>query len=152
MFNPTQDQVRRFFCDTFAKFEQKQLLSPLEDMAARWIVEHPEYHAVLGDVQMALQQDYTVDIGKTNPFLHLSMHLTIAEQVSIDQPIGIRPAWQQLRAKLSSEHDAAHLIMEALGAMLWTAQRNGTAPNGQAYVEDVQRRAQLINASQANLS
>jgi hypothetical protein len=141
MFNPSQEQVRRFFCDTYTKYLAKQLLTPMEDMAARWIVEHPEYHAALSDVEAAVQMQFSVENGQTNPFLHLSMHLTIAEQVSIDQPIGIRPAWQQLRAKLGTEHDAAHVIMEALGSMIWTAQRNGSAPDGQAYVDDVKRRA-----------
>jgi hypothetical protein len=141
MFNPSQEQVRRFFCDTFRKYQDKQILSPMEDMAARWIVEHPEYHAALSDVEAAVNMQFSVENGQTNPFLHLSMHLTIAEQVSINQPVGIRPAWQDLRAKLGSEHDAAHQIMESLGTMIWTAQRNKTAPDGQAYVDDVQRRA-----------
>jgi Domain of unknown function (DUF1841) len=141
MFNPSQEQVRRFFCDTFRKYQDKQILSPMEDMAARWIVEHPEYHAALSDVEAAVNMQFSVENGQTNPFLHLSMHLTIAEQVSINQPVGIRPAWQDLRAKLGSEHDAAHQIMESLGTMIWTAQRNKTAPDGQAYVNDVQRRA-----------
>ncbi len=141
MFNPSQEQVRRFFCDTFRKFQDKQILTPMEDMAARWIVEHPEYHATLSDVEAAVAMQFSVENGQTNPFLHLSMHLTIAEQVSINQPVGIRPAWQDLRAKLGSEHDAAHQIMESLGSMIWTAQRNSTAPDGQAYVDDVKRRA-----------
>ncbi len=141
MFNPSQEQVRRFFCDTFTKFKNKQVLTPIEDMAARWIVEHPEYHNVLQNADEAVQLQFLVEDGQTNPFLHLSMHLSIAEQVSIDQPAGIREGWQQLRAKLGTEHDAAHVMMESLGRMIWTAQRNSTAPDGQAYVDDVLRQA-----------
>ena len=84
------------------------------------------------------------DDGKTvgtNPFLHLSMHLTISEQCSIDQPRGIRQAVELLTARLDSLHDAHHAAMECLGQMIWESQRAGRPPDGQSYVEAVQRRA-----------
>ena len=92
MFQPSQHDVRRFFCEVHAKQRQGLPLTPIETLAGRWIDEHPEYHAELSDVQAALAATYTVEGGQTNPFLHLSMHLTISEQVSIDQPHGIRQA------------------------------------------------------------
>jgi len=141
MFAPSQDDVRRFFCDTHSKQRQSLPLTPMEALAAQWIAEHPEYHAELADVGAALAARYAVEDGRTNPFLHLSMHLTISEQVSIDQPRGIRQAFDLLSARFGSSHEAQHQVMECLGDMLWVSQRSGLPPNGQAYLDCVRRRA-----------
>ena len=90
MFAPSQEQVRRFFCEAWAKHLAGQPLTPLEAQAADWMIEHPEYHQDLSDVDAAIAAVYTVEEGRTNPFLHLSMHLSITEQVSIDQPCSCR--------------------------------------------------------------
>ena len=141
MFQPSQNDVRRFFCDTFAKQRQGQPMAAIEVLAAGWMDEHPEYHADLADLEAALATVYTVDDGRTNPFLHLSMHLTISEQVSIDQPRGIRQAVELLAAKRNSLHDAQHEVMECLGEMIWQSQRSGQPPDGLAYLDAVRRRA-----------
>ncbi len=141
MFQPTQHDVRRFFCSTWSKLRRGQPLDLMQALAARWIDLHPEYHADLGDEAAALAAVYGVDGGRENPFLHLGMHLTIDEQVSIDQPSGIRDAVQRLAQRLGSMHAAQHAVMECLGAMIWTSQRSGAPPDGQAYVEAVRRLA-----------
>ncbi len=140
MFNPTKDEVRRFFCETWRKTQANEVLTPLEAIARDWMLQHPEYHDELSDPHAAQAADYDIAKGQSNPFLHLAMHLSITEQVSIDQPPGIRGAYQLLAAKLG-EHEAQHQVMECLGEMLWTSQRNGTPPDGVAYIECVQRRA-----------
>jgi hypothetical protein len=140
MFTPSQHDVRRFFCETFRKQRENQILTPLEAIARDWIVQHPEYADALHDVDTALAADYSVESAQANPFLHLSMHLSIAEQISIDQPPGIRAAYQALAQRLG-EHDAHHQVMECLGEMIWTSQRNNTPPDGAAYIECVRRRA-----------
>ena len=84
MFQPSQHDVRRFFCQTWHKQCAGEPLTPIESLAGLWIAEHGEYHAALADVERALAADYSVESGATNPFLHLSMHLTISEQCSID--------------------------------------------------------------------
>ena len=142
MFNPSKDDVRRFFCETWKKSLSGAVLTPLEAIASDWIRLHPEYEHDLADSDSALVADYDASKGKSNPFLHLSMHLSIAEQVSVHQPPGISEAFNTLVKKLDSEHDAHHHIMECLGEMLWVSQRNGTQPDGLAYVECVRRRAQ----------
>lgn len=141
MFQPSQHDVRRFFCDVHAKQRQGLPLTPIETLAGAWVDEHPEYQADLADVQAALAASYTVDNGRTNPFLHLAMHLTISEQVSIDQPRGIRQAVELLAAKRQSLHEAQHEVMECLGEMIWTSQRSGLPPDGHAYLDAVRRRA-----------
>lgn len=141
MFNPSREEVRRFFCDAWQKQLSGGVLTPLEAIAVDWIGEHPEYQALLTDTEGALAQDFTPEKGQTNPFLHLAMHLSISEQVSIDQPPGIRQAYETLTQRLDSPHEAQHQVMECLGEMLWQAQRTGRPPDGVQYVENVRRRA-----------
>ena len=141
MFNPSQHDVRRFFCEAYRKERSNEILTPMEAVARDWIVQHPEYAAQLDDFEKALAADYTVEGGQANPFLHLSMHLSIAEQISIDQPPGIRAASRALAQRLGSEHEAHHEIMECLGQMIWNSQRNGVPPDGALYLECVRKRA-----------
>jgi len=141
MFAPSQNDVRRFFCETRRKQRDGAPLTPMEAIAADWIAAHPEHHAELDDLDAALAAVYDVESGRTNPFLHLSMHLTISEQVSIDQPRGIRQAVELLAAKRGSAHAAQHEVMECLGEMVWASQRSGQPPDGQQYLECVRRRA-----------
>lgn len=145
MFDPSTADVRRFFCEARRKSREGALLTPLEAIAADWIAEHPEYHAELDDAEGALARRYDIEAGRTNPFLHLAMHLSISEQVSIDQPAGLRQAFELLAARHGSAHAAQHEVMECLGEMLWTAQRSGSAPDGAGYVDCVRRRATRIS-------
>ena len=141
MFAPSQHDVRTFFCETLRKQREGSVLTPLEILAADWIAEHPEYHAELADLPAALAAVYEVEAGRTNPFLHLSMHLSISEQIGIDQPRGIKQAFELLRARRGSAHEAQHEVMECLGAMVWESQRSGRPPDGEAYIACVRRRA-----------
>lgn len=141
MFNPTQADVRRFFCGVRTKMLGGAPMEAIETLASLWIAEHPEYFDDLADVDAALLRDYDATPSVTNPFLHLSMHLSISEQCSIDQPRGIRQAVELLSRRLDSLHDAHHAVMECLGQMLWESQRSGRPPDGEAYVAAVQRRA-----------
>lgn len=139
MFTPSQEDVRRFFCAVRAKQQAAAPMDALETLVAQWIAEHPEFFADLADVQAALTRMYEVEDGKTNPFFHLSMHLSISEQCSIDQPRGVRQAVELLAARRGSLHDAHHLAMECLGRMVWESQRSGRPPDGAAYVDQLQR-------------
>jgi hypothetical protein len=132
MFNPTRDEVRHFFCETWRKYGSKTVMSPIEAMALEAIVAHPEYHAVLDDPDSAERLE-------DNPFLHLSLHLAVAEQLSIDQPFGIRARYERLLEKTKSHHDALHAIMECLGEMVWIAQRNASPPDQEIYFNCMDR-------------
>lgn len=141
MFTPSQNDVRHFFCETYRKITQALPLTPMEALASEWIKLHPEYHADLADEDAALAAVFTVEEGRTNPFLHLAMHLSIAEQLSINQPIGIQSAFEKLRNYLGSAHEAHHEIMECLGQMIWESQRSGLPPDGNRYIDCIQQRA-----------
>jgi elongation factor P--beta-lysine ligase len=145
VFNPSRDEVRRFFCDAWRKRRAGEVLTPLEATALKWVDVHPEYHALLEDADSAVTADFSVERGQSNPFLHLSMHLAIEEQLSIDQPSGIRAVFMQLAARAGSEHDAVHEAMECLGRVLWESQRGVLPADPQAindaYIECLRRRA-----------
>ncbi len=139
LFNPTRDQVRQFFTEAWHKHKAGGVLTSLETMAVDLMREHPEYHADLEDPEIA-NADFSVEQGRTNPFLHLSMHLAINEQLSIDQPPGIKAAYQSLLAT-RDHHEAAHIIMEALGEAVWESQRLGTPLDTEKYLDLIRRHA-----------
>ncbi|MFZ2309068.1 MAG: DUF1841 family protein [Rhodoferax sp.] len=141
MFSPSQADVRRFFCSVYAKARAGSALEAIETIASQWMDEHPEYAQDFSDVDAALASMGEVQEGRTNPFLHLSMHLSISEQCSIDQPRGIRQAVELLTHKRNSLHQAHHEAMECLGQMLWESQQAGRPPQGDAYIACVQRHA-----------
>jgi hypothetical protein len=141
VFAPSSADVRGFFVEAARKRAARLPLTPLETIAADWVDAHPEYAEDLADAERARTATYSPDGGRENPFLHLSMHLSISEQISIDQPRGIRQACELLAARLGSMHAAQHEAMECLGRMLWEAQRSGRPPDGEGYIDCVRRRA-----------
>jgi hypothetical protein len=141
MFDPSREQAREFLFDLWDKQGAGATLTPLESMALAIVLEHPEYHPVLADRGRYLDRDWRPEAGETNPFLHLQMHLAIEEQVSIDQPPGIRAAIEALARRHGSAHDARHDVMDCLAEVIWNAQRHGAAFDNASYVECVERKA-----------
>ncbi|HUQ27715.1 MAG TPA: DUF1841 family protein [Usitatibacter sp.] len=139
MFNPTRDQSRIFLFDVWDKHRAGAALTPLESLALSILVEHPEYHPFLEQRERYLDRDWKPEGGQTNPFLHIAMHLAIEEQLSIDQPPGIRAAVETLAAKLGM-HDARHEIMECLAEVIWQAQRNAAPFDNAAYLDCISAR------------
>lgn len=140
MFNPTRDQARHFFVDTWRKRRAGLPLTPLETIAADLAEMHPEYHPLLQQGAAALARDWTPEQGEANPFLHLSLHLAIEEQLSIDQPPGLCAAFNTLLARRGERHAALHEVLECLAGTIWQAQRNQSPPDGAAYLECIKRR------------
>jgi len=101
---------------------------------------HPEYHALLDDPGRHLDRDFGPESGQMNPFLHLSLHLAVEEQLSIDQPRGIRERFQRLAETCGDAHDARHAVLECLGETIWQAQRAGKPPDDATYLGCLDRR------------
>lgn len=144
MYNPTRDQARRFFIDAWQAHRSRGIgapLSQLEQIAVDIILLHPEYQDLLADAETALSKEWTPEDGQLNPFLHLSLHLSIEEQIAIDQPPGLRVAFEKLKARHGDRHQALHDVLECLGEAIWNAQRNRSAPDGVAYLECVRKKA-----------
>ena len=134
IFNPSREEARRFLFEAWRKYRASEPLTGLEGMAVQVITLHPEYHSVLDAPKRYIEQEYFPEMGETNPFLHMSLHLSILEQLSIDQPPGIVASYREL-ARRSGEHDAQHAVMECLAEVVWRAQRDRAAPDGAAYVQ-----------------
>lgn len=141
MFQPSRDEARRFFFEAWAKDRRRAPLTPLETIAVDIIRLHPEYHALLDDAERHLDRDFGPESGQMNPFLHLSLHLAIEEQLSIDQPRGIRERFQRLAEKCGDAHEARHAVLECLGETIWQAQRTGTPPDDKTYLACLDRKA-----------
>jgi len=138
MLNPSREQVRRFFCESWRKYRDRETLDGAETTAVSLINDHPEYHAFLEKQEGAILEEFTPERGLTNPFLHLSPHLAITEQININQPAGILDAYQSLR-KRHKDHEAMHVLMECLGETLWLAQQDDQPLNSDAYLECIKR-------------
>ena len=132
IFSQDRDTLRAMYAEAWQKHRDGEPLTALEAQIAAVIGEHPEYErAVTGD----LQQDFSIEGGETNPFLHMGLHLGIREQVSTDRPTGIRAIFQQLAAKTGDSHTAEHRMIDCLAEALWEAQRNNRPPDEAAYLE-----------------
>ncbi len=144
MFNPSRDQARQFFIDAWHKQLQNLPMTAMELMATDIVQLHPEYHDLLGtprhSMEELLAREWTPEQGEANPFLHLSLHLAIEEQLSINQPPGIRGIFEQLQKRHGERHAALHDILECLGETLWRSQHDRAPPDGAAYLDCMRRK------------
>jgi hypothetical protein len=135
-----RSSLRRMYVEAWRKHREALPVEPVEDQIIRVIEWHPEYADVLEAGDDALEQDYTPESGRTNPFLHMGLHLAIREQVATDRPRGIVDVHRALAQRLGDAHAAEHAMIECLGEALWQAQRSGRAPDETAYLEALRRK------------
>jgi Domain of unknown function (DUF1841) len=130
----SREQLRLAYSQAWAKHVARAPLSPLEAQIADVIALHPEYQRVASDADTAVAFEPDAAGSADNPFLHMGLHLAVREQLSIDRPPGIRELHRQLQARCADPHLAEHILMEALGEELWSAQRDGRAPDENRYL------------------
>jgi hypothetical protein len=136
----SRDQLRRMYVEAWRKQREGAPLEPVEAQVADVVAAHPEYHAEIEGAGDVLNRDYSPESGRTNPFLHMGLHLAIRDQLATDRPSGIRTAFVKLAAA-SSEHDAEHRLIDCLAEALWNAQRSGRPPDEAAYLAQIKRLA-----------
>jgi Domain of unknown function (DUF1841) len=146
LFNPSREQARQFLADAWRKRRDGLPATPLETVAGDVVALHPEYHALLDATdktpERTLERDWSPDSGETNPFLHLSLHLAIEEQLAINQPPGIAALFGQLLLRHGDRHAALHVVLDSLAETLWRSQRDQTPLDSAAYLELLRRSAQ----------
>jgi hypothetical protein len=130
----SRDQLRRTYAEAWAKHLARSPLSPLEAMICDVVDAHPEYQAIVANPQTALAFEPSASGAAENPFLHMGLHLAVRDQVSVDRPPGVRELHRALQARYDDLHRAEHALMEALGEVLWQAQRAGRAPDEGQYL------------------
>ncbi len=140
MFPQDREQLRRFYQNVWHKQEQGHALQGVELIIAQVLAQHPEYHELIQGPE-AIERDFSVESGQTNPFLHMGMHIALAEQLQADRPGGIRQLHQAMAERRGDVHEAEHQMMECLGLVMWEAQRNNTVPDEQAYLECIRKLA-----------
>ncbi len=137
IFTQNREEIRRFYLEAWKKEKQGVPLEPLETQLIDIIQAHPEYHQVLEQGEDSIDWEWTPEMGESNPFLHMGMHLAIREQLSTDRPPGIRSATKKLFKQIGDGHETEHQMMECLGETLWRGQRGGKAPDEQNYLRCV---------------
>lgn len=135
----TREQMRRRYLDAWRRFSAREPLEPLAGQLAAVIADHPEYIAWLEAGEAALSAEFTPQGGRENPFLHLSLHLAIREQVGTDRPAGIAAVHRALAGRLGDPHAAEHAMIEPLAEALWEAQHSGSPPDERVYLERLRR-------------
>ncbi len=134
IFGSDRNRLRRYYLDAWQKRQAGEALEPLEALIAGVVAQHPEYHVLLESAD-DLDRDYTPETHQTNPFLHMGMHISLAEQIGSDRPPGIRELHRRIAGACRDPHEAEHRMMECLGLVLWEAQRQSRPPDEAAYLE-----------------
>ena len=137
IFGQDRQELRKMYADAWMKHEAGQPLSPLESQIAAVVAEHPEYQHALSGAE--LDRDFTPEAGRTNPFLHMGLHLGIREQVATDRPHGIAKIHARLAAQQGDPHAAEHRMIDCLAETLWEAQSANRPPDEARYLERLRR-------------
>jgi hypothetical protein len=131
----SRDQLRQSWCEAWQRHCAGLPLEPLQAQIVDVIALHPEYHALLEATVAAP----ALPAGGENPYLHLSLHLALREQLGTNRPAGIATVHARLARQAGSAHEAEHRMIEVLATVLWDAQRAGRAPDESDYLERLRR-------------
>lgn len=139
MLEADRQKLRQKYFDVWNRHIEKLPMEPLDIQICDLILAHPEYHIVFSQPDKYLDKDYLPEQGESNPFLHLSLHLGIREQISTNRPAGINEIYENLMSRYQDSHQVEHIIMECMMTQLFEAQQKQQMPNEQAYIEALQK-------------
>jgi hypothetical protein len=139
LFGNDRNALRKLYFDAWQNHKSQKALEPLEQQLVHLILQHPEYHRIFDQPELYLDRDYLPEFGETNPFLHLSLHLAILEQVSTNRPVGISDIYAQLLHRLGDPNSVEHQMIDILGAALWEVQRTGKPFNESHYLDQLRK-------------
>jgi hypothetical protein len=131
-----RDALRQRWREAWQRHRAGLPLEPLQAQIVDVITLHPEYHVLL---EASVAPAETTAPDGANPFLHLSLHLALREQVGTNRPAGIVEVHRRLARATGSAHVAEHRMIEVLATVLWDAQRAGRAPDELDYLERLRR-------------
>ena len=130
MFSQDRKKQREYLADSWQKYIKNRPLELLEEQLVSIIEIHPEYHDLIGNID----SEYLPEQGKVNPFLHINLHLALRDQLSINQPKGIKEAYQKLINQHKDAHVVEHLMMECIAEMIYKSQKNNTVMDHEKYL------------------
>lgn len=131
MYTNNRDAYRQAFFNAWQKHLRKLPLEPVEAQLIKMILMHPEYQPFLEKPQAYQTQEFILE---ENPFVHMSLHLAVHEQIHTDRPNGVMKMYKDLVYKFGNEHDAQHCMMECLAKIIWEAQQTGVMPDETEYL------------------
>ena len=143
MFGNNRNELRQVYLNCWQLKKNNLPMDAMQEVVANIVELHPEYHQILENEE-SVDQDFSADTGESNPFLHMSMHIALHEQISTNRPPGINDCYQKLCVLRGGAHDAEHTMMECLGEALWLAQRNKTTPDEEKYLNCIKKLAQIL--------
>ena len=103
LYGSDRDDLRRAWADAWSKARAGQPLEPMERLLADVIAEHPEHHPAL-ESPGVLESEFSPEAGRTNPFLHMGLHVAIREQLATDRPPGVRALYAKLLPRYADAH------------------------------------------------
>ena len=130
MFSQDRKKQREFLAKSWQKYNSNKPLEPLEEQLVSIIQIHPEYHNLIDNIE----SEYFPEQGKVNPFLHINLHLALRDQLSINQPKGVKEVYQKLINKYKDPHEVEHLMMECIAEMIYISQKNNSAIDQKSYL------------------
>lgn len=136
----SRSDLRRMYVEAWRKRRERLPVEPVEAQIADVVTDHPEYQPVLEN-DATVERDYLPEDGRTNPFLHMGLHLAVRDQIATDRPVGIRAVFTGLAHRLASPHEAEHVLIDCLAEALWQAQAQGLPPDEEAYLARLRQRA-----------
>lgn len=136
IFTNERGKYRQAFFLAWQKHIKRLPIDGVEAQLIDIILIHPAYQTLLENEENIENLEFSLD---ENPYLHMSLHLAIREQIHIDRPVGITEVYQNLLIKLSSAHEVEHHMMDCLADFLWQSQRNNIPPNEIEYMQELRR-------------
>ena len=133
MFSSDRSAQRKFLAKSWEKYKANQLLEPLELQLAKIIEKHPEYQEIINN----LDTEYFPEQGKINPFLHINLHLSLQDQINLDQPKGIKEIYNSLVKKIKDTHQVEHIMMEQIAEMIFNSQKNNKPMDQEQYLRSL---------------
>jgi len=145
IFGNDRNQLRQAYIDAWVKAQQQLPMTALEQQISDVIAIHPEYHSMLTPKNDSLlEKEYLPEMGESNPFLHMGLHLGVRDQLATNRPVGITALFQKIITKMSDPHQAEHIFMETLAESIWLAQRNNQAPDEAKYLNMLKRKLKAL--------
>ena len=133
------NEARETYFKVWRKHQLNEKLEPLEKQLLNLIQEHPEYHAMLSSPEKYMDYNFSAENNEENPFLHLSLHTALLEQVSTNRPKGITAIYKDIVHTMGDVHHAEHHIMDILAAHLWETLEKQKQPDEKVYLKQLKK-------------
>jgi hypothetical protein len=104
---------------------------------AEVLQQHPQYHNAWEFADQIEDVEYVID--GVNPFLHVTFHSIIENQLATGDPPEVRAALQRLLRKRLSRHDAIHRLAQVFTEELFPVLKQDRPFNQERYVRKLRK-------------